>query len=394
MNFIYRSFLIAVMATPSIIADKFFYEAKTEVKASIAAFVIFVLGSVMLTADISFATSLLLVLVFLPIAINLPSAAGKLSGLHSMLSFMRLTRDFSGEHMSSEVLKITFAQVPGYMVLIAIIGTVVFLVYGVDHVSLMHSDFEGFIEAESALLKSGLLSASLISVILFVLLNPIVDAVYAVPTAAAAYGLDPRKRSYNGIWGTGFRAGIIFITMLTWNLLFICFAFLAIDMATVGSLFERVQQVNLTNLIGTFSDPSESFFEWHDPRPISSVVAFALLFVFQFVLRSNLLAACSGMAFRERLALEEQHEADAAPTFAEKLVEQQQHTHAIENLRQRRMPPSEGGVALHGTLVGEDVQDAESTPDSDAGLAEQQQNTRDIQNLRQKRMPPDHKRKL
>ena len=58
------------------------------------------------------------------------------------------------------------------------------------------------------------------------------------------------------------------------------------------------------------------------------------------------------------------------------------------------MPPSEGGVALHGTLVGEDVQDAESTPDSDAGLAEQQQNTRDIQNLRQKRMPPDHKRKL
>lgn len=394
MNFIYRSFLIAVMATPSIIADKFFYEAKTEVKASIAAFVIFVLGSVMLTADISFATSLLLVLVFLPIAITLPSAAGKLSGLHSMLSFMRLTRDFSGEHMSSEVLKITFAQVPGYMVLIAIIGILVFLVYGVDHVSLMHSDFEGFIEAESALLKSGLLSASLISVILFILLNPIVDAVYAVPTAAAAYGLDPRKRSYNGIWGTGFRAGIIFITMLTWNLLFICFAFLAIDMATVGSLFERVQQVNLTNLIGTFSDPSESFFEWHDPRPISSVVAFALLFVFQFVLRSNLLAACSGMAFRERLALEEQQEADAAPTLAEKLVEQRQHTYAIENLRQRRMPPSEGGVALHGTLVGEDVQDAESTPDSDAGLAEQQQNTRDIQNLRQKRMPPDHKRKL
>ena len=199
MNFIYRSFLIAVMATPSIIADKFFYEAKTEVKASIAAFVIFVLGSIMLTADISFATSLLLVLVFLPIAINLPSAADKLSGLHSMLSFMRLTRDFSGEHMSSEVLKITFAQVPGYMVLIAIIGTVVFLVYGVDHVSLMHSDFEGFIEAESALLKSGLLSASLISVILFILLNPIVDAIYAVPTAAAAYGLDPRKRFYNGI---------------------------------------------------------------------------------------------------------------------------------------------------------------------------------------------------
>jgi len=181
------------------------------------------------------------VLVFLPIAITLPSAAGKLSGLHSMLSFMRLKRDFSGEHMSSEVLKITFAQVPGYMVLIAIIGTVVFLVYIVDHVSRMHSDFESFIEAESALLKSGLLSAYLISVILFILLNLIVDAIYAVPTAVAAYGLDPRKRSYNRICGTGFRVGIIFITMLAWNLLFICFAFLAIDIATVGSLFERVQ---------------------------------------------------------------------------------------------------------------------------------------------------------
>ena len=88
------------------------------------------------------------------------------------------------------------------------------------------------------------------------------------------------------------------------------------------------------------------------------------------------------MAFRERLTLEEQQEADAAPTLAEKLVEQRQHTHAIENLRERRMPPSEGGVVFHGTLVGEDVQDAESTPDFDAGLAEQQQNTRDIQNLR------------
>lgn len=389
MKFIFRSFVIAVMATPSIVIDKFFYEAKTEIKASLGALAILFFGSVMLTANLSFGTRLLLIFVFLPIAITLPSSAGKLSGLHSMLSFMGLTRDFAGEHMSDEVLKITFAQVPGYMALIAIIGSVVFLIFGVDHVLMLHNDFEAFVAAESALLKSGFISASLTSFILFILLNPLVDAIYAVPTAAAAYGLDPRKRSYNGIWGTGFRAGTIFATMFAWNSLFICFAFFAVDLATVGSLSERIQQVNLANFSSTFADPSVSFFEWHDPRPAGTVLVFALLFIFQFVLRSNLLAACSGMAFRERLLLEEQQEADAAPSTADRLAWQQQRTLDIEGLRQKRMPPSDGGMPFpEGGIVAE-MEETEIKHISDEDVAERKKNSRDIQNLRQKRMPPE-----
>lgn len=274
----------------------------------------------------------------IPVAMVAPQMAYKLGTLHSMLMFMGLTREFDNEGMTAEVIKTSFMQIPSYMVMIAIIGAVVYAMFGSDYLMLAISNPQAFWDAEATLLGTAQMSALGVALILFTVMLPLINSIYAVPMAAAAYGLDPRLASFNGFWGVGYRWKMIFFTTFIWNVVSLILLWVVIDMATVGSLIDIVREVNADRLNGTLPWVNAPLVQMHEPMPTQVVFAFLGLSFFQLVLGANLLAACSGMAFREMLVADERQRAQNAPSAEDKVLMEREKSSEVKNLRQNRMP--------------------------------------------------------
>ena len=327
MTFILRSLALAVMATPFMLWSKLFLEMKWNFICGVIVFVC--IAGVFTTP---------LFLVFIPFALAAAHSATSLGSLHSMLVYVNLAKEFDTELLPEEILKTSIVRAAGYLVAIGVTGVLLLGLYGWDYLALSFQDYQGFVQVETSKIGSGQIPAFLVALISFKFLFLLMEAVFAVPMAAAAHGLGPSDRNFNGYWGIGFRWFQIYITWLFWGfvLLFL-----------IGLVFEflatEFELRSVFHLIGSFisgTPPDLVNYPIKEPVFSSNISRFAaaILLLASSYLPAPLWAASCAMAFREKLVLEKEEQIRLKPCPDELREKQEMKRRAAASLRSDRMP--------------------------------------------------------
>ncbi|WP_166415924.1 hypothetical protein [Cochlodiniinecator piscidefendens] len=164
------------------------------------------------------------------------------------------------------------------------------------------------------------------------------EAFLAVPMAAAAYGIGPSDRDFNGFWGIGFQWQKILLTWITAALSILVFAIVSLDLLT-----EEFHASSVVHLIVSYTMGQAPDFVAHPINPPVFDTAGAqaigvILMFFCVYLPSPFWVATCVVAFREALAVEEKERIRNLPTKAELLEQQRAKSKKAETLWKQRMP--------------------------------------------------------
>ncbi|WP_284378859.1 hypothetical protein [Amylibacter marinus] len=340
---------MSIISTPSLLWDKFFLEYKLEIKSMIGAVAIYLLAAFLYHHNPTVSTMVVIVFLLASIGVVVPQVAYRIASFHSMLKFMNMASRFDKDAVTSENLKSTFTQVPLYMALTGLICGVLFWIYGADYMRVFFSDPRQFWDIEMERLLELKVPAFVVALGGYVLLSPVIQAVLAVPTAAAAYGADPVNRSFGGFWGVGHRAVTILLSNLIWKGILFALIWCVVNHQTQGAAAEILGKIysetvevgDIDPIAAGLKQEIESFvaeLQREMAATESDDILFACIALVHWIVGGHLFAAGACMAFREHLVWVDQQIAKNIPSAQELEQKAQKLSHNARKLWQSRMP--------------------------------------------------------
>lgn len=217
MDLLKHSFILAVRATPHLIVSKFFFEFRLGfygVFATMAAVLAAFTAPVMI--------------VFVPLTIAFTNTANTLTNMHSLLGFIGVARRQTLDYLVSEVIKISMMRGLASLLVSLLVALMLIALYGTAHFAGTFSAPLETLLRDISLLNEGRIPALIAASLLYTPFSLILGALFAVPTAGAAYAIGPSDRVFNGFWGIGFNFWPILASRLAYMGLLGGFALLVV----------------------------------------------------------------------------------------------------------------------------------------------------------------------
>lgn len=325
MGLFVKSISLGFRAFPHLIISKLSYEFKWSAGIGVIA---------MFSILAMFTVPALVVL--LPISYGALGAAMKLGTLHSMLEYIGLSKSYNTEFLIAEIIKITFVRAIIYLPVFIIVFGVLVSFYGQDYLMVAVTDQMAFYRVEYDGYALGHLPATMAALLLFALLSLIAEAILAVPTAAAAYGIGPSDHSFNGFWGMGYR----WISVLFCRIIYLVFVagigLVGFVMAVDGFEYSDALNIVLSFVNQTPLKPLPSTVDTPNLDGLAAKTMFILWIILGYFSAPIWTATCA-LAFRERLAIEKRFEEANRPS-PDTLRDNK--AAAARALWEDRMPPS------------------------------------------------------
>ena len=236
MSFFFKTLSLAIRAVPHLFVSKFLYEMKWGA----------VCGIIALFSLMAMFTVLSLV-IFFPISLAVAQSATSLGTLHSMLGFIGHAKGHQTDYLMPEILKTSIVRGIGNGISFGITVGVLLIAYGSGYLSLLFQSPVEFGDLELERMRAGYIPATGVAVGVFAVLSLAMEAVLAVPMAAAAYAIGPSDRSFNGFWGIGFRFCTILLGWISFGLTLLFFGLISLDLLT-----EEFHLASVLHLLGCY----------------------------------------------------------------------------------------------------------------------------------------------
>ena len=331
MDLLKYSFILAIRAIPHLIVSKFVLEIRYSIYGSLA--MLLALGAVVLSP---------MFVVFLPLSAAFMTTCFTLTNLHSMLGFIGSTGKLNQEYLRAEMLKMSMVRGAFYMLASLPVVLILLAIYGLEHFTLFFTSPWQFLRADLTMMLDHRIPSILLASFIYVPFFFVVEVLFAVPMAGAAYSIGETDRSFNGFWGIGYNFWPILVSRLTYIALVTCFTALVIEVlipeVSLASLWHFAQSY----LTGTA--PDSLAYPLAEPAldsPASQLAALVLI-VFSGYLSQPLWLATSVLSFRRKLEEETEAKALARPSpedvAAARAAEAARARVSTVSLRKARMP--------------------------------------------------------
>lgn len=327
MSLLRYSFILAIRATPHLIVSKFFFEFRLGFYGVLATF---------LAVLAAFTAPVMIILV--PLTIAFTNTANTLTNLHSLLGFIGVARRQRLEYLISEVIKISVMRGLSSLFASALVAFMLVGLYGPAHLADLFAAPLEALARDMALFNEGRIPAVLAASLLYTPFSLVLGALFAVPTAAAAYAIGHSDRVFNGLWGIGFNFWSILTSRLSYVGVLGGFALFTviffIPEVSLRSLIHLAQSAFTGQTPDLINYPiSEPKFETPGAQ-----IALMLWIVFNGYLLQPFWLATAALSFR--LALEQEEARDAADTPCPDTQRAQEDAERVKtvDLRKARMP--------------------------------------------------------
>jgi hypothetical protein len=316
---------LGTRAAPDVIISKFLYELKWSIYCALIA-ILSLVAMFMVPA----------LIIFAPVSLAAAASAHSLGTLHSMLRVIGLADGYRTDYLISEIIKTSFVRGMAFAIIFAIVALVLWAGYGYDYLAVLFSDYKAFFAAEELRFESGKLPAFIVGLGVFGLFTIAMEAVLAVPMAAAAYAIGPTDRTFNGFWGLGYRWMPILGAWLMMGLALLVFAGIGLDLLTEEFEIRSVLHLLASYVTGT--PPDLESYPLRAPMIDSdgAEIVMILLIIFGCWLPPFLYAATCAIVFRERLALQEAEDEANRPTKEDHAARAKMRLGMARSLRQSR----------------------------------------------------------
>lgn len=291
--FFFQSLTLAIKAAPYLFFSKLFFEMKMY---WFMILIPFTLVSVVLVEP-------LLAIVMLPISFAAIQTAITLGTFHSMLAYLGYPKEFQSSDLTLEVIKMCIVRSIGFFIAYGALSAILYSSFSIDEFFLFLKNSHQFREVEMTRWESGNLPTSFVVIFLFLSFTMLVEAILAVPMAAAAYGISPTTRSFNGFWGLGFYWHKI---LTAWILLCVLMAllwFIVFEFFSTNPSWTAVIHYALAAITDTEPDLARYPFD-SEFTSKGAGVATILLTIVTCLLPVPFWAATGTIAFERRLNIE------------------------------------------------------------------------------------------
>ena len=327
MSLLRYSFILAIRATPHLIVSKFFFEFRLGFYGVLAT-VLAILAA--FTAPV--------MIIFVPLTIAFTNTANTLTNLHSLLGFIGVARRQKLEYLISEVIKISVMRGLSSLLASALVACMLVGLYGPAHFADLFAAPLDALTRDMALFNEGRIPAVLAASLLYTPFFLVLGALFAVPTAAAAYAIGPSDRVFNGFWGIEFNfwpiltSRLSLLGVLGGFALFVVIFF--IPEVSLRSLIHLAQSAFTGQTPDLINYPiSEPKFETRGAQ-----IAFMLWIVFSSYLLQPFWLATAALSFRLALEQEEARDAVDTPCPDTRRAQEDAERAKTVDLRKARMP--------------------------------------------------------
>lgn len=331
MDLLKYSFILAIRASPHLIVSKFMLEMRYSLYGSLA--MLLALAAVFLSP---------VFVVALPLGAAVMTTCFTLTNLHSMLGFIGKTGKLDPEYLRAEIIKMSMVRGAFYMLAALPAGLILLAVYGLEHFTVFFSAPVEFLRRDLALLTQHQIPSLVLASVVYVPFFFVVEVLFAVPMAGAAYSIGETDRSFNGVWGIGYNFWPILISRLAYIGLVTAFTALVIEFLIPQVSLASLWHVTRSYLTGIPADLATHPLAGPAPGSRAWQVAALILIVLSGYLSQPLWLATSVLSFRRKLAEEIALKARAQPgteglAAARAAEAARERTHTV-SLRKARMP--------------------------------------------------------
>lgn len=331
MDLLKYSFLLAIRAIPHLIISKFLLEIRYSIY-----------GALVMALLLGLAVISPVFFVLVPLGAATMTTCFTLTNLHSLLGFIGTTKKLNPEYLRAEIIKMSLVRGVVYMLATVPAALILLALYGSAHLGLFFSAPLEFLRADLALFAEHRLPALFVASFVYVPFFFVVEVLFAVPMAGAAYSIGASDRTFNGFWGIGYNFWPILISRLTYLAGIAGFALFTIEFLIPEVSISALWHLAQSYLTGTAPDLAAHPLAEPELGTPAAQIATILLIVFSSYLSQPLWLATSVLSFRRKLEEDIAEETRSQPSpeevAAARAAEADRARVGTVSLRKARMP--------------------------------------------------------